>query len=1629
MTDEATKPSEDGAIVETEPKEIKEKPRVSFNRDVHVKRFGKPRESRGTSETPSVRKEPFTHLSEKELIEEANKVLAAAKSVTCTADNPPEKFFSLPHRRKFKETRRNSDDATPEGKTPLGRSTSDVSSRKRRERTSLSSIFRKSQNNKSPNDPVVVTTKPVAVVKRSKSDVTDLKSNTNLNSQNKPIRKRSGSETEEFLKSLRNKKTQLSPIIESSPREDYFKSTPPLEAYQKNKSTKKENKSEDLKKIIDSKRVNPVEKPPRYKTPDKPDPKPPTRTKRGKSLEKEKEKSPAVTETPKRKTETKKSNLIDEIDSAKSKETPVEVKDKIKESIRKIEENVYGSKDMIHSSQQPPDKLPLTRGHTVDHLVKILKEDQFTPPTKTHIIAPNGDHTNQPFSYIKSSVSPDPNTLVRAPSPDRTSPADKMNGKGIVYAQVIRESEKLETQAHKTYSPTRDKYNFSDEDEGYEEKHKFNNTRMYEYDYKIDDNENFNSLEGYKITDSPIKPRFREYKLRSFEEFEPTYSNEYPSTKDKSQDFIDTFRGRADGMDTKKKQYETEHTKLDLDFNELSHRRQLLESRLNARRYDRERITKDAPITRYLETDPSYEEDKRMKATERFVNETVKYCRNTVERDGFAESSITEDYSKYDSDNHKVKYNTETRTYHKVPKGEVDRRDYNIDRLETRYKDGRKVFPPEPEYEPPSLESNISKPVLTPDEYKEKKYKAKKHLASSHDILQTGQKYKAKDDWSGKRKGHYASNPEIAQEREEEYANLPRYPDSYNSLRVAKGKERYKKDFTIRRHDSGDSRDYYRDDRSPRRFDIDNRLVDSGIENDFRKDSSGEIHRKHRRQESDDDAQNISLFLDSERRHTEDNYPSEQIYANGDYLARFKEYREGYKKEYGARDRSADDGSRYEKLERYEKSPSRLEDKVSAKPPKATKKLSGLEKMKQLFSRDSSKKSKKEKEPVQQKTRTRVLKSPEHLANDDSEYRRYTDPEPSEIIVRKIDYECKADERKYRNSREDLDRDSKLDDRRYRNSREDLDREIKPDERRYRSSREDLDKDNKPDERRYRSSREDLERDIKPVESRYRSSRDDPDRYRSSDPRDSDVERKYRESDIEGRYNRTTREDRRYKERKELRRYNSSDRESDQHSRPSDGESDLRKSRSRTAGPMDSPALAERYRERRRLATPSPTPSPPPRQASRQTPQPQISSGNWFKSLDRLTRKRGKAGKTEKESIITTEDESTKKSWSKPTKPLNSPAKNLRFFGDTDPDSDANVKPSVSKSKSHPQTRTHGTLRKTISSSSNGIDQIDNQLSSKSYSLSSLHREEKEKESPRTKQYYKRNLQNISEIQSNSENESQIEKKVERKPPIPYDRSRSHSSSKTLKGSKGDLRRRTEDRGSSSDLRSSKQDISRDVKHRRRTPVANSAESSTEGDSSHQSQRSVVYLHATTVGDIPDPGRLSRNRSRDDVSSINSSNVQVRSTTKSFSIFAPWTPKHYNDQYDVHYAQKPRKTTKETMKKASSTKTLTEDRPTLQKNKSYSQTTLARRTPNSRLSSSNTTLHKKTEKRRENTTLRKSTPRDGKKSQSSEIINDGGRERERVSRSVSMPKDNNKKAGWFKLSSKNKKPEVNSRVR
>lgn len=86
--------------------------------------------------------------------------------------------------------------------------------------------------------------------------------------------------------------------------------------------------------------------------------------------------------------------------------------------------------------------------------------------------------------------------------------------------------------------------------------------------------------------------------------------------------------------------------------------------------------------------------------------------------------------------------------------------------------------------------------------------------------------------------------------------------------------------------------------------------------------------------------------------------------------------------------------------------------------------------------------------------------------------------------------------------------------------------------------------------------------------------------------------------------------------------------------------------------------------------------------------------------------------------------------------------------------------------------------------------------------------------------------------------------------------------------------------------------------------------SGTEGDSS---QQSVVYLHATTVGHIPQPYVASSRRSsksREELNSIKTkssaqSPVQpmTRTVSRSVSMLAPWTPKHISDGYEINYSQ------------------------------------------------------------------------------------------------------------------------------
>ncbi|KAJ8963200.1 hypothetical protein NQ318_018666 [Aromia moschata] len=242
----------------------------------------------------------------------------------------------------------------------------------------------------------------------------------------------------------------------------------------------------------------------------------------------------------------------------------------------------------------------------------------------------------------------------------------------------------------------------------------------------------------------------------------------------------------------------------------------------------------------------------------------------------------------------------------------------------------------------------------------------------------------------------------------------------------------------------------------------------------------------------------------------------------------------------------------------------------------------------------------------------------------------------------------------------------------------------------------------------------------------------------------------------------------------------------------------------------------------------------------------------------------------------------------------------------------------------------------------------------------------------------------------------------------------------------------------------------REDRTRRRKNEVSSVESSTEGDSSQQSQRSVVYLHAATVGDIPGPGYLRNGRraaSREELASNSSSRMQpqVKTLSRSFSVLAPWKPRHPREAMDIDYTQYPKptkngkyeqKVSKNTSSRKDNSSTLKKKAQETRKNnnstlnrKSKSKENVSSQTLRSReeLSrGSNSTLYKKKERLpRENS--RYNRDREDKKMSSKSLSveslgtngRNGKKSREEssrdISRSVSMPRDPEKSAGWFKM--------------
>uniref|UniRef100_A0A1B0FJR8 Uncharacterized protein n=1 Tax=Glossina morsitans morsitans TaxID=37546 RepID=A0A1B0FJR8_GLOMM len=370
---------------------------------------------------------------------------------------------------------------------------------------------------------------------------------------------------------------------------------------------------------------------------------------------------------------------------------------------------------------------------------------------------------------------------------------------------------------------------------------------------------------------------------------------------------------------------------------------------------------------------------------------------------------------------------------------------------------------------------------------------------------------------------------------------------------------------------------------------------------------------------------------------------------------------------------------------------------------------------------------------------------------------------------------------------------------------------------------------------------------------------------------------------------------------------------------------------------------------------------------------------SWFKSLDRRSKSKSK----EKINVTVNEQNETPSSSMKRAKPSTrqqapnnttvtaQPAKNLRFFGDTDVDSNP---PTISKAntghKSRPAVTAALNRSQKFSQSAYHLDRIAGAEGSpqrqdyrqdlataslaknsvagsrlKSTSMHNLENGHCDEVDFRKKRHYSRSreLHDISE--SGSETEDQNNKRpnggltgsktlsrdrldrTHRYDDHTYRRSNERhalatTTSSSAANGNGDTTTGNQQHQSGRNMppylagppkpaRSTERRAMSYSRERERFPAESSG---TEGESSLHSQRSVVYLHATTVGAIPQPYHLRRRSiSKDDLQSNKTKSQpqalqpMTRTVSRSVSMLAPWKPKLISEGYEINYSQEQKK--------------------------------------------------------------------------------------------------------------------------
>lgn len=575
----------------------------------------------------------------------------------------------------------------------------------------------------------------------------------------------------------------------------------------------------------------------------------------------------------------------------------------VKQAIDSLENPSKRLPEMIHSSQKPVDKPPLTKGYTVDRMVKRLSYDNSSPPPKTNVmITPNVNvqhNNNRPFSYTRG-LSPETERNPNSP---------------VIYAQVVCEQNGGHKQTiHTAYTNGKKHLPHSDSDEGlgYEE------TTITGFGGRNKNIIRFGDDRDFYNEEYPITPNYKNVEYNGFKSYDDDFKTEHNI-------FIDSSsRGRGDGMDAKRRESLTENfDNLNLltpkqqqqhyqtTRNDLSLRRDQLESRLNRR---------------FRDKSPTELRNGNVRETV-----TTKYYRSgSTSPIGFRERHVTEtvirDGKEYTSESHTKKYY-----------GDDDYRRNNY-----RYDNN----------EPKSFDS-FTDYRSSPEQTSQQDY----HRTT---YVNTNNKYKAKATF--KNKDHHKSNPEITTIRDYDY---DKYRDSYH-------------DSLKRDKLSSINRRYYDQNDQERK----DKFGDSGIENDFRRDSADNyLTNKKKRDrefvinnnnESEDEGFASSLLIASERQHTDDNainnnnnrkqrreyeYENKSYHNKDDNNDYFNynndndnriDYKIKYKtkdrNEYAPRERSIDDGSHFDPRIDKDYDRGTLKKINDKKPPKPEKK-SSLEKV------------------------------------------------------------------------------------------------------------------------------------------------------------------------------------------------------------------------------------------------------------------------------------------------------------------------------------------------------------------------------------------------------------------------------------------------------------------------------------------------------------------------------------------------------------------------------------------------------------------------------------------------------------------------------------------------------------